>query len=315
MRRTSTRRRRGSWCRTARLRSGSGLAVNATETLLAGSLVEEGAPPAPGGGGLEARWAAKLPMALYTIDIASGVISTVYRSTDWLNHVQFSPTDPTLLMFCHEGPWHKLDRIWTIRTDGTGLTRQHARQMDMEIAGHEFFSADGRTIWYDLQTPKSEVFWLAGVNLARGQRTRYRVARAHWSVHFNISPDGTLFAGDGGGPASVAAPGNGQWIYLFTPGPAGLDRHTPRRPRRPRLRARAQRDLHARRAAGSCSGRTCTAPRTCTRWRLAGPGLRDRSLVRASAWGGQSPQTGLFEPRLLSLCGRFGDNRVRVAAA
>jgi oligogalacturonide lyase len=204
------------------LRSGSGLAVNATETLLAGSLVEEGAPPAPVGGGLEARWAAKLPMALYTIAIASGEVRTVYRSTDWLNHVQFSPTDPTLLMFCHEGPWHNVDRIWTIRTDGTGLTKQHTRQMDMEIAGHEFFSADGRTIWYDLQTPKSEVFWLAGVNLATGQRTRYPVARADWSVHFTASPDGRLFAGDGGGPHSVAAPGNGQWIYLFTPGPAGL---------------------------------------------------------------------------------------------
>jgi oligogalacturonide lyase len=36
-------------------------------------------------------------------------------------------------------------------------------------------------------------------------------------VHFNVSPDGKLFAGDGGGPRSVAAPGNGQWIYLFTP--------------------------------------------------------------------------------------------------
>ena len=57
---------------TPRLRSGSGLAVNATETLLAGSLVEPGAPPAPRGGGLEARWAARLPMAIYTIDIASG---------------------------------------------------------------------------------------------------------------------------------------------------------------------------------------------------------------------------------------------------
>ena len=26
-----------------------------------------------------------------------------------------------------------------------------------------------------------------------------------------------MFAGDGGGPNSVAAPGNGQWIYLFRP--------------------------------------------------------------------------------------------------
>jgi len=36
-------------------------------------------------------------------------------------------------------------------------------------------------------------------------------------VHFNVSPDGTLFAGDGGGPSRVAAPGNGQWTYLFRP--------------------------------------------------------------------------------------------------
>ena len=83
-----------------------------------------------------------------------------------------SPTDPALIMYCHEGPWHKVDRIWTIRTDGSGVTLMHTRTMDMEIAGHEFFSADGKTIWYDLQTPKSQVFWLAGVEIATGKRTR-----------------------------------------------------------------------------------------------------------------------------------------------
>ena len=30
-----------------------------------------------------------------------------------------------------------------------------------------------------------------------------------------------LFAGDGGGPRSVAAPGNGQWIYLVPAGRTG----------------------------------------------------------------------------------------------
>ena len=45
----------------------------------------------------------------------------------------------------------------------------------------------------------------------------FKVQREHWSVHYNVSPDGKLFAGDGGGPRSVAAPGNGQWIYLFKP--------------------------------------------------------------------------------------------------
>lgn len=41
--------------------------------------------------------------------------------------------------------------------------------------------------------------------------------RNEWSVHCNVSPDEKLFAGDGGGPSSVAAPNNGQWIYLFRP--------------------------------------------------------------------------------------------------
>jgi oligogalacturonide lyase len=144
-------------------------------------------------------------------------LKTFHHATDWLNHVQFSPTDPTLMMFCHEGPWHKVDRIWTIRTNDTELRKIHTRTMDMEIAGHEYFSADGKTIWYDLQTPKGKEFWLAGVEIATGKQTRYKVERDKWSVHFNIAPNGKLFAGDGGGPSSVAAPGNGQWIYLFTP--------------------------------------------------------------------------------------------------
>jgi oligogalacturonide lyase len=207
----------------AEIRGGSGLAVNADETLLGGSFVERGQRPAPGqrlfgrGAGLEARWAAQLPMRLYTVRIADGKIKTFHPSTEWLNHVQFSPTDPTLMMFCHEGPWHKVDRIWTIHTDGSELRKIHTRQMDMEIAGHEFFSADGKTVWYDLQTPKGKEFWLAGRPLAGGETIKYRVAREAWSVHYNIAPDGRLFAGDGGGPNSVAAPGNGQWIYLYTP--------------------------------------------------------------------------------------------------
>jgi len=217
-----------------RLRTGSGFGLNADETVLAGSFVVEDAPaftppanvapppnplatPPPTAQSLEARWEARRPMALYTLNVKSGELNIIYRSTDWLNHVQMSPSDPTLIMYCHEGPWHKVDRIWTIRTDGSNRRLMHERTMDMEIAGHEFFSPDGKTIWYDLQTPKSKVFWLAGVDVATGRITRYSVDREHWSVHFNASTDGTRFAGDGGGPRSVAAPGNGQWIYLFTP--------------------------------------------------------------------------------------------------
>jgi oligogalacturonide lyase len=89
--------------------------------------------------------------------------------------------------------------------------------MNMEKAGHEFFSADGKTIWYDLQTPRSEVFWLAGYEVATGHRTWYQMQRNDWSVHFNVSPDGKLFAGDGSDEEMVAHAKDAKWIYLFHP--------------------------------------------------------------------------------------------------
>lgn len=149
--------------------------VNADETLLAGivdekmelALREGKGPPTPtapraqsdaypgNGEMMENRLAERRPLRLITINTKTGEVKTLLRGTDWYNHVQFSPTDPTLLMFCHEGPWHKVDRTWTIRTDGTRLTQIHRRTMLMEIEGHEWFGADGNWIWYDLQTPLS----------------------------------------------------------------------------------------------------------------------------------------------------------------
>ena len=168
-----------------RIRTGSGFGISADEKFLAGSFVTEDRPasdargaaatpqrpsnpqatPPPTASSLESRWAARLPMAIYTLEIATGTLRIVYEANDWLNHVVMSPTDPGLILYCHEGPWHKVDRIWAIRTDGSNRRLMHERTMDMEIAGHEFFSTDGRTIWYDLQTPKSKVFWLAGVEI------------------------------------------------------------------------------------------------------------------------------------------------------
>jgi oligogalacturonide lyase len=222
---------------------GSVATINADETLLAGTYIErEGGgfygtqrtglsgPSGPSGNQtqnleqprnkgemMEQRLAAHLPMGLFTIDMKTGKVTTIHRSTDWLNHLEFSPTDPALLMFCHEGPWHKVDRIWTMRADGSNVTLIHKRRMAMEIAGHEFWSHDGKTIWYDLQTPRGEDFWLAGYNVEDGTRTWYHLQRNEWSIHFNVSSDGSLFCGDGGDPGQVAKAPDGEWIYLFRP--------------------------------------------------------------------------------------------------
>ena len=132
-----------------------------------------------------------------------------------LNHLQFNPADPNLLLYCHEGTWHELDRTWTIRTDGSQKQLMHQRTMDMEINGHEWWSWDGKTVWFDLQTPRSEVFWIAGVEHGDRQEVRYHVERDWWGVHFNSSRDDTLFASDGGDPSQVAYATDGMWINLF----------------------------------------------------------------------------------------------------
>ncbi len=104
------------------------------------------------------RLAARIPLVLYTLNLNDGKITPLLHSTDWVNHLLFSPADPTLLMYCHEGPWQSVDRIWTIRTDGTHNELMHKRTMAMEIAGHEFWNWQGDTVFYDLQTPKGQDF-------------------------------------------------------------------------------------------------------------------------------------------------------------
>jgi oligogalacturonide lyase len=160
-------------------------------------------------------------MAFVFTNLKTGESTTNGYQYAWLNHLQFSPTDPNLLLYCHEGTWHEVDRIWTVRTDGTEQRLMHKRTMDMEIAGHEFWSHDGKTIWFDLQTPRSKDFWIAGVSLATGKETRYHLERDWWSVHYNVSRDNELFAGDGGDPGQVAFAKDGMWINLFTPQPDG----------------------------------------------------------------------------------------------
>jgi oligogalacturonide lyase len=166
---------------------------------------------------MEKRLAAHIPVVLFTVDLNTGKMKVLLHSTDWIGHLLFSPADPTLLMYCHEGPWHKVDRIWTIRTDGSQNQLMHKRTMLMEIAGHEFWGLDGETIWYDWQTPKGEDFWLASYNLKTFRRVAYHMQRDEWSIHFNLTGDLSLFAGDGGDSGQVAHSRDGTWIELFRP--------------------------------------------------------------------------------------------------
>lgn len=223
---------------------GSFLSVNADETLAAGTITEAEVPagvgphrPAPetedgvqrGGDNypdkhamMDRRLAARIPMTLFTINLQTGEYRELLHTTDWLGHVQFSPTNPALLMYCHEGRQWKLDRIWLIRVDDHSAPMLvHQRTMRMEVAVHEYWSNDGQWIYYDLQTPLPEDFWVAGYNVNDGRRVWYHLPPEVWrSVHYNTSPDGTLFSGDGLSTDTTLVygqPTDTQWLVLLRP--------------------------------------------------------------------------------------------------
>jgi oligogalacturonide lyase len=226
--------------------------INADETLAAGAITERGErsaeyrqyrrteehPALPPEGGyrpgvpqpghddypekmdmMRNRLAQHLPMTLFTLNLQTGEVKMLYHSTDWLNHFQFSPTDPTLMSFCHEGPWWLVDRVWLFRVDGKSQPMLvHPRTMRMEIANHEVWSADGQWLCYDCETPMNEVFWVASYNVTTGERIWYHLTLDQWSIHYNRSPDGTLYSGDGGEPGHLGPqPPHSKWMFLFHP--------------------------------------------------------------------------------------------------
>lgn len=205
-------------------RQGKGLTINADETLLAGCVAIgewEIIKKYPDKQKMvTAVHEAKLHNILYTVSIATGEIKILRESnTIWYDHPRFSPTDPALLMFCHEGPWEAVNRIWTIRTDGSDERLAVKRAFPNEAIGHEFWGPDGKMLWYDSHRfPERVENYIAGVDIATEKTTRYRIPGALWCIHYNLSPDRTFFVGDG-----WRRPGGGveneenDWIYKLTP--------------------------------------------------------------------------------------------------
>lgn len=163
------------------------------------------------------RFSTSVPMTLFVVDLRTGNFRNILETTDWISHPQFSPRDPSLIMYCHEGPWQSVDRIWTIHADGSEKKLVHARTMSMEIAGHEFWDNDGKTIWYDWQIPKGRTFYLASVNTSTNEREAYNLERGEWSIHFNKAANVSIFAGDGADRAQVARSAEAAWIYAYRP--------------------------------------------------------------------------------------------------
>lgn len=194
---------------------GTGFTVNADETLLLGGTSDL----TPGESAkLTAEERRNAPSVLFTVDLKTGELKVIHRTNDWLGHVQFSPTDPDLCMFCHEGNWEKVDRIWLInpsksKTDADGKVVSNARVAykrtePREIVGHEFWHPDGKTIWFQqaYRGRPPHPFFLTSLELATGKVTQYIVPDGFRGIHQSFSPDGSFLVSDGGSGKEATGP-------------------------------------------------------------------------------------------------------------
>ena len=196
---------------------GAGFTVNADETVLVGASADVDPEPFKRmgkGSSFDANFAKHQPNVLFTVNIATGETKVIHRINTWLGHVQFSPTDSNLLMYCHEGPWERVDRMWLMRLGDDKPELVYNRTEPREIIGHEFWAPDGKTVWFQQDFRDRGTDFLTGKNLRTGKLTQYTVPSGGRSIHYTLSPDGRFFIGDGSGKGDT---GPDKYLSILVP--------------------------------------------------------------------------------------------------
>lgn len=147
-----------------------------------------------GAGGFDAYWQERPLSRILKIATDGSGAEVVWEERYWLSHVNTSPTQPDLLTFCHEGPWHKVDqRIWGLELSTEKVWAIRPRRNPDERVGHEYWLSDGLTIGYHGHDDQGRPF----IGFIRHDNSNCWEANISGdSVHFH-SNDGNLIVGDG----------------------------------------------------------------------------------------------------------------------
>jgi oligogalacturonide lyase len=139
----------------------------------------------------------------------------IFKDTHQLGHFQFSPDDPTIGTFCHEGPWNLVNqRIWLFDF----ISREAKpcfRQNEIDSIGHEFWTQDGlvffddrgpghdgtitsnrtQAVVTDVPVNQNAMIPFVGLMDRNGQLVR-RIDMPFYCNHYHANPDNTILVGD-----------------------------------------------------------------------------------------------------------------------
>ena len=141
-------------------------------------------------------------------------VKEVFRDTHWLGHFQFSPDEPTVASFCHEGPWNYVQqRIWILDIV-TGEAIPCFRQEEDDSVGHEFWTRDGNIFFDNLMAghdgtiPVSRTQAVTNDQAGKPGQVPYvglanktgevikRIEMPFYCNHYHANNDNTLLVGD-----------------------------------------------------------------------------------------------------------------------
>ena len=149
------------------------------------------------------------------VEVATGVADVIHEDQRFITHVNFSPTLPDILTFCHEGPWDQVEqRIWGLNI-ATGEAWKIRPQTDQRYSiGHEYWFADGVHVGYHgMPRPgadegEAHVYGYASWDNAERFETRFPFHSTHFAGN-----DADLLVGDG----TPAIPTGAKWNVSSQP--------------------------------------------------------------------------------------------------
>lgn len=78
------------------------------------------------------------------VNVADKSAMAIWGEREWISHVNTSPIDNDIICFCHEGPWHLVQRTWIVKASTSEVWPLFKTKPYLERAGHEFFTHSGR---------------------------------------------------------------------------------------------------------------------------------------------------------------------------
>ena len=134
------------------------------------------------------------PLSSFWIATADGAnVWKVHEEERHLQHLLFNPTDPATLMYCHEGPWDRVEqRLWLMHWDGSHIRPLRYQETPDLAIGHEYWVADGRHVDY-VRHCKGRPTAICRIDTLSGIET---VLTHHPYSHFISDQTGNRIVGD-----------------------------------------------------------------------------------------------------------------------